>query len=224
MKKVSFEKVSRFIAAFLCTTMCVTAVHTITFAETTDDEKQISIVMYNDFLCEETLERCNEMANESLTVNSEPTMIESAGSLARDAGYPRKSHDLSSAEYHYDGSTTNLNLYTLTYYKPTADGEIFLEGMGTTQTHPIHNDPLGYRNLVIDIYDKDTNQCLASFPLSTNDILHNTDDHTDFFYRFAIINLNPNKDYFIGFRGDQEPFTLEVEGYIAHDWTYHYDY
>ena len=215
MKHTFLLKASRLIAAGLCTTMFAT---TVSFAESNDTDNQISVIMDNCFNANSS-QSCIDI----IEVNeNNPTMLQGSDSLARDLGYPRYYHDLSSSEYHYAGSVTDHNLYTLKYYKPTSDGKIFLEGMGTTNISQFNDTD--FINLVVDIYDKSTNQCLASFPLDSDCILHSTSDHTDFFYRFAIINLNPDKNYFIAFHGDQIPFSLVVEGYIAHDWTYHYDY
>lgn len=220
MKKTFIKRITRLVVAALSVAICVVTVPASVFAETVSDENQISIIKDYDFSYEEELGKCREIMSVPIDTNSAPTMIEETSYITRDAGYPHKFHDLSSSEYRYKGGADDLKLYTLTYYKPTSDGTIYLEGWGQTK-YSINGMA---QNLVIDIYDQKTRECLASFPLDADNILERTSDHTYFYYRFAIIYLNPEKNYFIGFRGDIPAFSINVEGYIAHHWTKHYNY
>lgn len=161
MKKTFIKRITRLVVAALSVAICVVTVPASVFAETVSDENQISIIKDYDFSYEDALGKCRKIMSVPIDTNSDPTMIEDTGYITRDAGYPHKFHDLSSSEYRYKGGADDMNLYTLTYYKPTAEGTIYLEGRGQINNYKKSLS----KYLVIDIYDQKTRERLASFPL-----------------------------------------------------------
>lgn len=153
---------------------------------------------------------------------STQSVSSSSGTFSlNDSHRPSSYHNLDKSDYKYDGYVGNVGrLYSLKYFDTTADGNIFVEGFALSR----YKSNGKAQNVIMEVYELDVNTPHYVITLDNSNVIETHADYQTMFYRFAIINLDPNKLYYIAFRNAEEYTGLDVWGYLSHDWTHYYNY
>lgn len=210
MKKSFVKKATCLLAMAMCTVMCLTSSPVTAVAQDVDTG-EISIEMNMDYSPDIVLEQYERM----IANGTEETGVikYEDGIMPRDAYPPKSYHNLAYSDYDYEG-WVNGRIYTLKYFNTNSEGRIYIGGFAQATT--INGRPNMWQDVVIEIYDYSTNECLASFDIDDRNVVTRQPTFSLFYYDFYIYNLSPNKLYYLGFVNKVAPSGLHIKGTISH--------
>ena len=150
------------------------------------------------------------------------TTSSSSGTFSvNDSNRPTSYHNRDVSDYYYDGHVGSAGrLYSMKYFSTTTDGCIFVEGLALSR----YKKNGKAQNVIMEVYEVNVDTPHYVITLESDCVIETHADYQKMYYRFAIINLDPNKLYYIAFRNAEENTGLDVYGYLSHHWTNYYNY